>query len=412
MAAVGTVVIAGAGLAGAKTAQALREGGFQGAVILAGNETHRPYERPPLSKDYLQGKAGRDSIDVHEPDYYTRHDIDLRPGNAVTDIDPHAHQVVFDDGHRLGYDRLVLCTGVTPRRLPLPGADADGVLYLRSVDDSDRLRATLATASSIAIVGGGWIGLEVAAAAVAAGVAVTVVARAPVPLTGVLGPQMGQVFAELHRSHGVDLRTRRSPTEILTHKSTAVGLRLDDGTQIDADAVLIAVGAVPDTALAARAGLAVDDGVLVDASLCSSDPAVYAAGDIARAEHPLLGARVRVEHWANALNQPATVADALLGRPASYQRLPYFYTDQYELSMEYTGYVPLGSSDRVVVRGEVDRLEFIAFWVRERRVLAGMNVNTWDVTDPINQLIRDRTPLDLDRLADPSVPLADLTTPP
>lgn len=404
------VVIVGAGLAGAKTAQALRDKGFEGPVTLVGNETHRPYERPPLSKDYLQGKTGRDSIDVHEPGYYIGHDIDLRPGTAVTSIHPHEREVTLDGGHRLGYDRLVLCTGAVPRRLPLPGADADGVLYLRSVDDSDRLRAVLATASAIAIVGGGWIGLEVAAAAVAAGVAVTVVSRAPLPLAGVLGPEMAQVFTDLHRRHGVDLRLHRTPTEILTHRGTATGLRLDDGTRIEADAVLLAVGAVPDTTLATRAGLAVDDGVLVDASLRSSDPVIYAAGDIARAEHPLLGVRVRVEHWANALHQPATVADAILGRPASYRRLPYFYTDQYELSMEYTGYAPPGSTDQVVVRGDIDRLAFIAFWLHERRVLAGMNVNTWDVTEPIGQLIGDRTLIDSDRLADPAVALTDLTT--
>ncbi|MFI6172947.1 NAD(P)/FAD-dependent oxidoreductase [Nocardia sp. NPDC051052] len=401
------IVIVGAGLAGAKTAQALRENSFDGKITLIGNEAHRPYERPPLSKDYLQRKVDRGSLDVHEPGYYARHHIDLRTDTCVSAIDRATHQVVLADGGRIAYDRLVLATGATPRRLPLPGADAQGVRYLRSVDDSDQLRDTLSTAAQIAIVGGGWIGLEVAAAARAAGVEASVVVRAPLPLVHILGPQIAQIFADLHRSHGVDLRLHRNATEITTRDGAASGLRLDDGTHVDADAVLIAAGAVPDTSLAEQAGLAVDDGVLTDSSLRSSDPHIYAVGDIARAEHPLLGTRIRVEHWANALHQPATAAASILDRPARYDRLPYFYTDQFELSMEYTGYSPPGATSQVVIRGNPDQLRFIAFWVREQRVLAAMNVNVWDVTDPITQLIRQRTPIDTARLADPTMPLTD-----
>ena len=402
-----TFVIAGGGLAGAKAAEALRAQGFDGRIVLAAEEDIRPYERPPLSKDYLQGKAGRDTIFVHPPDWYNTSHVELLLGTAVTEIDRGKREVTLSEGGHLAYDGLLLATGAVPRRLPLPGADADGVLYLRRVGDSDRLRDTFTTASRVLIIGAGWIGLEVAAAARLAGVDVTVLEAADLPLLHVLGPQVAPVFADLHREHGVDLRLGVRVAEITVSGGKATGARLADGTRIGADAVIVGIGAAPKTQLAETAGLDVRDGVVTDASLRTSDPAIYAAGDIASAFHPLLGRHIRVEHWANALHQPETAAAAMLGRDAAYDRVPYFYTDQYDLGMEYAGYAVPGGYDRVVFRGDAGKREFIAFWLSGDRIVAGMNVNIWDVNDTVQGLIRSGRPADPARLADPAVPLEE-----
>jgi 3-phenylpropionate/trans-cinnamate dioxygenase ferredoxin reductase subunit len=405
MSAPATFVIAGGGLAAAKTAEALREQGFDGRILLIGDESHLPYERPPLSKDYLQGKSGREKFIVHDGAWYRDHDIELRSGTAVTGIDRSGHQVTLSDGERIGYDKLLLATGATPRRLTIPGADLDGVLYLRTVHDSERIRDTLATASRVAIIGAGWIGLEVAAAARAAGVRVSVLEVERQPLLRVLGSQIASVFADLHRAHDVDLRLGVQVSEIMGEHGKVRGVRLADGTHLEVDAVIVGIGAAPNTDLAAAAGLEVEDGVRVDAGLRTSDPDIFAAGDVASAYHPLLGTHIRVEHWANALNQPAVAARAMLGQEASYDRLPYFYTDQYDLGMEYTGYIPPDHTDDVVVRGDLGSRRFIAFWLDDGKVAAGMNVNIWDVTDQIKALIGSGGTVDRDRLADPDVPL-------
>jgi 3-phenylpropionate/trans-cinnamate dioxygenase ferredoxin reductase component len=403
-----TFVIVGAGLAGAKTAEALREQCYAGRIVLVGAEAHRPYERPPLSKGYLSGSSERDGVFVHAPEWYDEHDVELRLGVTATAIDRSERQVVLDDGSRLAYDKLLLTTGARPRRLPMVGADADGVLHLRDLDDSDRLRTTLEQATSLVVIGAGWIGLEVAAAARAAGVAVTVVEAAELPLLRVLGTEVAQVFADLHRDHGVDFRFGATLTSIHTEANRVRSVELADGAVLDADAVLVAVGIAPNTELAEAAGLTVDNGVLVDAALRTSDPDVLAAGDVANAAHPFYGTPIRVEHWANALNQPAIAAATMLGKDAAYEALPYFFTDQYDLGMEYVGYVGADGYDQVVFRGDVAKREFIAFWLRDRRVLAGMNVNVWDVTDQIKQLIGSRLPVDPAGLADPATPLGTL----
>lgn len=403
-----TFVIAGGGLAGAKAAEALRGQGFDGRIVLAAEEDIRPYERPPLSKEYLQGKAGRDKVFVHPRDWYDANHVELLLGTAVTGIDRSRREVTLSGGGRLAYGRLLLATGSEPRRLPLPGGDADGVLYLRKVGDSDRIRDTFATASRVLIIGAGWIGLEVAAAARIAGVDVTIVETAELPLLQVLGPQVAPVFAGLHREHGVDLRLGVRVAEITASGGKATGARLADGTRIGADAVIVGIGAVPQTRLAEAAGLEVRDGVVTGASLRTSDPAIYAAGDVANAFHPLLGTHIRVEHWANALHQPETAAAGMLGRDAAYDRVPYFYTDQYDLGMEYAGYAGPGGYDRVIFRGDAGQREFIAFWLSGGRVVAGMNVNIWDVNDAIQALVRSGRVVDPARLADPAVPLNEV----
>ena len=403
-----TFVIVGASLGGARAAEALRDEGFEGQIVLIGAEAHYPYERPPLSKGYLQGREERQSMFVHDDGWYAEHAIDLRLGTEVTAIDRNLRQVGLASGETVGYDKLLLTTGAVPRRLPVPGADAHGVMTLRTVDDSDRLRETLASASRIAVVGAGWIGLEVAAAARIAGVAVTVIEAAELPLLGVLGPEAAQVFLDLHREHDVDFRLRAQVAEILVSADAATGVRLAGGTEISADAVVVGIGVAPSTALAEAAGLDVDSGVRTDAALRTSDPVIYAAGDAARAYHPLLGTHLRVEHWANARHQPVAAARSMLGQDVAYDRLPYFFSDQYDLGMEYSGYVPPGGYDQVVFRGDVGKREFVAFWLSGGRVLAGMNVNVWDVNDQVQELVRAGRPADPARLADPGVPLAEV----
>lgn len=407
----GRVVVVGAGLAGAKTVEALRDGGYDGNVTLLGAEPDRPYERPPLSKGYLTGSDARDAAFVHDAGWYAAHDVDLRTGTTVTALDLGALEVVDDSGARTGFDHLVLATGSEPRRLGVPGADLDGVVSLRTLPDSDRLRAALTPDRRVVVVGGGWIGLEVAAAARGAGAHVTVLVRDVLPLVGVLGPELAALFADLHREHGVDLRTRAEVAELVasTDGTSVGGVALEDGTVVPADLVVVGIGAAPRTALAEAARLHVEDGVVVDPHLRSSHPQVLAVGDIARAAHPLLGTHVRVEHWANALNQPATAAATILGRDEPYDRLPYFFTDQYDLGMEYVGHAPRGGYDEVVVRGDLAARELVAFWRRGGRVVAGMNVNVWDVVDDVQALVRSGTVVDRDRLADPDVPLGSLT---
>jgi 3-phenylpropionate/trans-cinnamate dioxygenase ferredoxin reductase subunit len=401
-----TFVIIGAGLAGAKAAEALREQGFAGRIVLVGAETHRPYERPPLSKSYLAGASERDGVFVHAADWYDRNAIELRVAARAVRIDRGEHGVVLADGARLRYDKLLLATGASPRRLPIPGADSDSLLYLRDIDDCDRLRATLAERRRLVVIGAGWIGLEVAAAARAADVAVTVLEAAELPLLRVLGSEVAAVFADLHREHGVDFRFGASLTAIRAEPGRPPVVELAGGTAIESDAVLVAVGVAPNVELAEAAGLTVDNGIRVDAALHTSDPDIFAVGDVANVRHPFYDTSIRVEHWANALNQPATAAASMLGNDGSYDALPYFYTDQYDLGMEYVGYVD--GYDQVVFRGDTAKREFIAFWLRSGRVLAGMNVNVWDVTDQVKALIRSRAVIDPARLADPDVPLDDL----
>lgn len=402
-----TFVIIGGGLGGAKAAEALRDKGFDGKLVLLADEEYLPYERPPLSKDFLAGKKSLGDFTVHDSEWYRKNKIELRTSTEAVAIDPAAHTVTLSDDTTVRYDKLLLATGSRPRWLTIPGADSTGVHYLRTYDDASNLNTALKEGSSLAIVGAGWIGLEVAASARQRGVDVTVVETAKVPLSAAVGDEVGKVFAQLHRDHGVDLRLETEVTEITTENDKATGLKLGDGSTVTADRVLIAVGAQPNIELAEQAGLpTADGGVLVDASLRSGNPDIYAVGDIAAAEHPLFEERIRTEHWANALKQPDVAAAAILGEPGEYQELPYFFTDQYDLGMEYAGYAP--TYQRVVFRGDKDAREFVAFWLDTgNRLLAGMQVNIWDALDDIKSLIRNKTPVDPDRLADPEVPLSD-----
>ncbi|MBT2408964.1 FAD-dependent oxidoreductase [Streptomyces sp. ISL-12] len=412
-----TFVIVGGGLAGAKAAETLRAEGFSGRVILICDERDHPYERPPLSKGYLLGKEERDSVFVHEPAWYARNDIELHLGQTVVSVDRATRTVHYgDDGTRVRYDKLLLATGAEPRRLDVPGTGLAGVHHLRRLAHAERLKGVLAALGRdnghLVIAGAGWIGLEVAAAAREYGAEVTVVERAPTPLHGVLGPELGAVFAELHRAHGVRFRFGVSLTEIVGQDGVVLAARTDDGEEHPAHDVLAAIGAAPRVSLAQAAGLEIagpadGGGIVVDEALRTSDPDIYAAGDAASFPHPA-GTRRRVEHWANALNGGPAAARSMLGKEITYDRVPYFFSDQYDLGMEYSGWAPPGTYDEVVIRGDAGKREFIAFWLKDGRVLAGMNVNVWDVTEDVQRLIRTGTPVDADALADPRVPLESL----
>ena len=412
-----TFVIVGGGLAGAKAAETLRAEGFSGRVILIGDERDHPYERPPLSKGYLAGKEERDSVFVHETAWYAGADIELHLGQPVTAIDRTARSVQLGDNTVIHYDKLLLATGAEPRRLDIPGTDLVGVHHLRRLAHADRLRNVLAALGRdnghLIIAGAGWIGLEVASAARGYGAEVTVVEPEQTPLHQVIGPELGQIFTDLHSEHGVRFHFGARLTEIIGEDGLVLAARTDDGEEHPAHDVLAAIGAAPRSALAEAAGLDLADrahggGIAVDAALRTSDPHIFAAGDVAAVQHPLLGTRLRVEHWANALNSGPAAARAMLGQEVSYDRVPYFFSDQYDLGLEYSGWAPPGSYDQVVIRGDAGKREFIAFWLKDRKVLAGMNVNVWDVTENIQQLIRAGAQIDPDALADPSVPLDSL----
>ena len=403
-----SIVIVGAGLAGAKAAETLRDEGYAGRLVLLGEEHWRPYERPPFSKDVLRGEAEPDSAYVHEADFYGDRSIELRTGTSVASVDVAGRTVALADGEEIAWDRLLLTPGAEPRRLPVPGADLEGVLQLRTRDDSARLHALAQDGGRLVVVGAGWIGSEAAASARALGMEVTLIERLGVPLETVLGPAMGGLYADVHREHGVELLTGAG-VEAIEGADRAERVRLSDGRSIECSAVLVGVGVTPRTRLAAEAGLAVDDGIEVDATLRASAPDVYAAGDVANAMHPFYGRRVRVEHWAHALNQGPAAARNMLGADEPYDRIPYFFSDQYDVGMEYSGLAR--GSDEVVIRGDAGARELIAFWVADGRVAAAMNVNVWGVTEALQALIRSRAIVDPARLRDPDVSLESLAGP-
>jgi 3-phenylpropionate/trans-cinnamate dioxygenase ferredoxin reductase subunit len=401
-----TFVIVGASLAGAKAAETLREEGYDGRLVLLGAETVRPYERPPLSKEYLRGEAGREKVYVHDEGFYAEREIELRLGTSAIDLDAGSRELTLDGGERLRFDRLLLSTGAQPRELTIPGSELDGVYYLRTVDDSDTLRERLDRGGKLVVVGAGWIGAEVAASARQRGLDVTVIEPMSVPLERVLGAELGAVYRDIHADHGVELLLG-SGVEAFEGDGAVERVRTSGGSSVDCDFVVIGVGVEPRIELARKAGLDTDNGIVVDECLETSAPGVFAAGDVANHRHPALGP-LRVEHWANALNQGPAAARNMLGRKEPFERLPYFFSDQYDVGMEYSGHAQ--DWDRVLFRGDPAKREFIAFWLRDGHVLAGMNVNVWDVTEPIQALIRSGAAIDERRLADPGVPLEDLVS--
>ena len=397
-------VIVGAGMAGGKAAETLREEGFDGRVVLIGAEPERPYERPPLSKDYLRGESERAGVYLQDdPSWYEQHEVQLRTSASVESLDVGERAVLLEGGERIDYDALLLAPGAEPKRLAVPGADLEGVHVLRTLDDCDALRGVLDRGGRLVVGGAGWIGCEVAASARQRGMEVAVIEPQSVPLERVLGSELGAFYRDVHLDHGVVMRLGTG-VEAIEGAGRVERVRASDGTVLEADAVLIGVGVAPRTALA-EGVLDVDDGILVDAGLRASVEGVFAAGDVANHDHPLLG-RLRVEHWANALEQGPAAARAMLGQEVSYDRVPYFFSDQYDVGMEYAGHSR--PDDEVVFRGDPATREFIAFWLRDGRVAAGMNVNVWDVNEHIQALVRSGMSVDVARLTDPDVALEDI----
>ncbi|HET7645379.1 MAG TPA: FAD-dependent oxidoreductase [Candidatus Limnocylindria bacterium] len=396
------IVIVGASLAGASAAFALREAGFTGSITLVGEEPQLPYERPPLSKAYLRGEEDLEKAYVRPADAYVEQEIDLRLGTRAVTIDRAARRVTLEDRTELAYDRLLLATGAEARRIGVPGSDLANVHVLRTVADADAIRAAAASAERIVVVGGGWIGSEVAASLRQVGRAVTLVTNLPNPLEGVLGPEVASVYADLHRANGIHLVAGRATG--FDGDRSVTGVRLQRGTVLPADLVVVGVGAAPRVELARRAGLEVaPSGIAVDEQLRTSDPAIHAAGDVAAAWHPRYAERLRVEHWDNAREQGATAARNMLGAGEPYDRTPYFYSDQFDLGMEARGL--LRDWDEVVIRGDAAAREFVAFWLRAGRVVAAMNANVWDVGEQLAALVDSGASVDAARLADPTLPL-------
>jgi 3-phenylpropionate/trans-cinnamate dioxygenase ferredoxin reductase component len=400
-----TSIIVGASLAGAKAAEELRTQGFDGRVLLIGSERERPYERPPLTKNYLRGESEREKAYVHEHGFYAQHQIELETDATVTAIDPAGSRVRLADGRELSYDRLLLATGAEPRRIPIAGAELDGIHYLRTLADCDSLRERLGAGGRVVVVGAGWIGSEFAASARQRGLEVTMIDPLALPNERIFGPEIGAFYRDVHRDHGIEL-VLGDGVEAFEGSGSVARVRTDGGKTIDCDFVVVGIGVAPRVELARDAGIEVDDGIVVDQKLQTSVPSVFAAGDVAHAWHPFYDERIRVEHWSNALNQGPVAARAMLGQEVSYDRIPYFFSDQYDVGMEYSGYAP--KWDEVVFRGDRAGGEFIAFWLRDGRVIAGMNVNIWDVNEHVQKLIRSRQTIDVAALSDPDTPLESL----
>jgi len=399
-----SIVVLGAGLAGATAVTELRKQGFAGPLVLIGDEPDLPYERPPLSKGFLQGSEDPADFTVHDAAWYREHQVALRLGIAAISIESARRQVLFADGSAVDYDHLVLATGSRANlggNVPMAGYDLPGVHTLRKLSDAKSLRAQITDGAQVAVVGSGWIGMEVAASARQLGARVTVYSSSKVPLASIFGERFGHYLLELHQRHGVDVRTAKVQgiEQVDGHLQV-----LSDAGASRADVVLLAIGAVPNVQLAETAGLTVDQGVLVDAALRSSDPRILAIGDIAQAEHPGLGRELRVEHWDNAIRQGKLAAATLMGKNQSYDWLPYFFTDQFDFGMEYVGHSD--PEDETVIRGDVDSGEFLIFWQNGQKITAAANVNIWDVNDQLRAVVGRE--VSAERLADPKINLADL----
>jgi 3-phenylpropionate/trans-cinnamate dioxygenase ferredoxin reductase subunit len=387
------IVLVGGGLAAGTAVRELRSQGYTGDLVVFAGEAHPPYERPPLSKGYLLGNEPAEKALVNVESWYAEHDVDLRTGVTVDSVDPEA-RTLRAGGEELTWTGLLLATGATPRRLAMADDSGAPVHYLRTLDDSTALKAYLAPGARIGIIGGGWIGLEVASAARQAGAEVVVLEALEQPLLNVVGPEVGALFAQLHREQGVDVRTgARIETIVAPSGADSVGttIGLAGGDTLTVDRLVVGVGVLPVADLAGSAGIDVDNGILTDAGLRTSAPGVFAAGDVANVDHPVLGRRVRVEHWDTAIKHGTVAATNLLGGQAAADHLPYFFTDQYALGLEYVGHPGPEGFDRVVVTGDTDGpvegRAFRVWWLRGDRVVAGMHVNDWDAIDRVRELV-------------------------
>lgn len=399
------MVIIGGGLTGATAAQTLRDEGYEGTITIVADEAQIPYQRPPLSKGFLAGKEGEDALLPLPASWYPEKNVTVLTGTSATAIDPATHTITLTDGTALAYDKALIATGAAPRHIPFTGVELAGVHTFRTWADALALQELLSGGGkNLVMIGSGWIGMEIAATARELGNEVTLLGLEEVPLSVAIGNTLGAVFQKRHEEAGVKFVLPASAAEIRGSNGHVSEVLTTTGQRLLADVVIVAIGVAPNTALASDAGLAINNGIEVSASLQTSDSDIFAAGDVANALHPVTGQYARSEHWANAIASGKVAAKSMLGLPAALADIPYFYTDQFDLGMEYSGYAALTKDAEIVVRGSLESREFVAFWVLEGRVVAGMNVNVWDVQDAIKELISSRRIVDTQALADPQTP--------
>jgi len=402
-----TFVIVGAGVAGGGAAAALREEGFDGRVVLIGAEQQPPYERPPLSKEYLRGESSFERALFQPPDFYDENGVETRFGVRATRVDAAEKVVELDGGERVAYDRLLVATGGRNRRFRIPGMDLEGIYSLRTVADSDRIRAEISPGRRAVVVGMGFIGSEVAASLRQSGVDVVVVDRNEVPLRRVLGEEVGRVIEGIHRDHGTSMifEDTVAAFEGVGRVERATTAR---GRRIECDFVVVGLGVEPVTDLLADTGAEIDNGVVVDEYLRTGVEGIYAAGDVANHYHPVFGRRIRVEHWQNALKQGPVAARNMLDKDKPYDEVPWFWSDQYEHNLQYAGFHT--EWDELVVRGSIEERNFVAFYRKERRVLAAVALNRGRDLRRSMPLIKAREPIDAARLCDLDVDLRALAS--
>ena len=405
MAAKQTYVIVGANLCGGRAAETLRKEGFDGRLLLIGAEPDRPYERPPLSKEYLQRKVERESIFLRPPEFYDEQEIEMRLGVRATGIDVRERSLELEGGERLGFDKLLIATGGRVRRLPVAGVELQGVYYLRTIEESEAIAAQLAAGGRVVVIGAGFIGAEVAASARVSGLEVTMLEVAAVPLGRALGPEMGGIYAEIHREQGIDLRLGTG-IDRLEGTGRVKRVVTSRGDSIDCDLVVVGVGMEPEIGLAVGAGIETGNGIIVDEYCRTSVEGIFAAGDVASFPNPILGERMRVEHWANAQNQGVAAAKAMLGMAEPYAEVPWFWSDQYDLNMQYVGHA--SAWDEVVLRGDVAGRRFTAFYLKDGRLRAAMALNRPRDISASRALIRTATPVTAQQLRDEDVVLRAL----
>jgi len=400
-----TFILLGGGLASATAASTLRAEGFDGRVIIVGDENHPPYSRPPLSKDVLRGEKSPEKTWLRQPGWYASKDIELQLGVRAVAIDPRAHWVELASGARLAYDKLLIATGGSPRTLDIAGAELPGVFYLRRLDDALALREHLSPGAQVIVIGAGFIGAEVAASARTLGCEVTMLEIAEIPLGRALGPTIGQIYADLHREHGVELYTRVGVERIEGHGHVQ-RVVTTDGRVHEASVVVIGVGMLPDVDLARRSGFATGNGIIVDEYCQTSVDDVFAAGDIAHHPNHFLGRRIRVEHWQNAQHQGSAAARNMLGQQKPFREVPWVWSDQYEHNLQIVG-LP-GPTERVVVRGDTTTRNFSAFFVRDGRVAAALAVNRSEDVRVARLIIQHGTEVTAEHLADVDTALGGL----
>src|ERR671920_1148155 len=397
-----TMVIVGASLAGGSAAVTLRQEGFEGKVLLIGAEPQPPYERPPLSKEYLRSESSFEDALVRAPDFYDENGIETRFGVRATRVDSADKAVELDGGERLLYDKLLVATGGSNRRVPIPGIGLEGIYGLRTVVDSERIRAEIAPGRKAVVVGMGFIGSEVAASLRQSGVEVTVVDRNTVPLRRVFGEEVGRVIQGIHRDHGTSMIFE--DTVAAFEGAGRVGrVSTARGRRIECDFVVVGLGVEPVTDLLADTGAGIDNGVVVDEYLRTGVEGIYAAGDVANHYHPVFERRIRVEHWQNALEQGPAAARAMLGKGEPYDEVPWFSSDQYDSNLQYAGFHT--EWDDLVVRGSMEERNFVAFYRKDERVLAAVAVNRGKDLRRSMRLIKAQRPVGATKLQDPDIDL-------